>query len=106
MLLGGAILYLLAVSWKVFFKKEAMGGGDVKLLAMVGSFVGWMFTLVTIMIAAFIGALVGGTLIFLKKKARSDYIPFGPFLALGSIIIILWGERILQWYSWRMGFYY
>lgn len=93
-LTGGGLLYLAAVFSLVFFKKEGMGGGDIKLLAMVGAFLGWELSILTIMIGAVLGAIVGLTLIFMQIKQRTDYIPFGPYLALGAVLSLLYGDRI------------
>jgi leader peptidase (prepilin peptidase)/N-methyltransferase len=93
-LTGGGVLYLTAVFSLVFLKKEGMGGGDIKLLAMVGAFLGWQLSILTIMIGAVLGAIVGITLIFLQIKQRTDYIPFGPYLAIGAVLSLLYGDKI------------
>jgi len=82
------------------FKEEAMGGGDIKMMAMVGAFVGWQGVLLTI----FIGALAG-TLIFLPLAllGRKKLVPFGVFLALGAAVTYLIGPAILDWYRRYMG---
>jgi leader peptidase (prepilin peptidase)/N-methyltransferase len=85
-LTGGGILIVLGFLGAVFFKKEAMGGGDVKLLAAIGTFVGWHRVLSTLFIASFFGTIVGIYLIVSKKVERRGYIPFGPFLALAGYI--------------------
>jgi leader peptidase (prepilin peptidase)/N-methyltransferase len=75
-----------------------MGGGDVKLLAMIGAFIGWKGVLFTILCSSFIGSVVGVTLM-LWSSADSKYaVPFGPFLSLGAIIYVLWGEALITWY--------
>jgi leader peptidase (prepilin peptidase)/N-methyltransferase len=97
-LVGGGIILIIAWVGSIIFKKEAMGGGDVKLAAMIGAFLGWRYTIISLFLGFFIGALIGIILIMTKIKKREDAIPFGPFIASGSIITLLWGEKILSWY--------
>jgi leader peptidase (prepilin peptidase)/N-methyltransferase len=91
--LGGGLFLLIAL-----VSPGGMGIGDVKLIAMIGAFLGWQEVLVTILSSAMIGALVGVSLILLKKKGRKDPIPFGPFLAIGALIAMVWGRELLNWY--------
>jgi len=95
---GGGIILVIGLAGSVIFKKEAMGGGDVKLAAMIGAFLGWKYTIISLFLGFFLGALAGIFLILSKIKSREDMVPFGPFIALGSIIILLWGEKIITWY--------
>ena len=97
-LIGGGIILIIAWVGSIIFKKEAMGGGDVKLAAMIGAFLGWRYTIISLFLGFFIGALVGIILILSKIKSKEDMVPFGPFIVLGSIITLLWGEKILAWY--------
>lgn len=92
-LVGGGIIYLTGLVGDFIFKKESMGGGDVKLMAMIGSFLGVKYALLTFFLAPLFGAIVG---IFVKLKYKSSYIPYGPFLSLGAVISIFFGERILD----------
>jgi leader peptidase (prepilin peptidase)/N-methyltransferase len=92
-LIGGLIIYLTGLLGEAIFKKEAMGGGDVKFLAMIGAFLGWKKVLISFFIAPLFGALVG---IGVKIKTKSSLIPYGPFLALGAWISLFWGEKILN----------
>lgn len=98
-LVGGGILWLLAWASPYLFGKEGMGGGDIKLLAMIGAFLGWKPALMTIMIGSFLGSLVGVTLIARQLIKREDYIPFGPFLVCGALVTLFFGESILDWYQ-------
>lgn len=91
-LIGGGILFLLGIFGEKVFKKEAMGFGDVKLLAMIGAFLGWKLVLITIFLSSIFGAIVG---IILKVVTKKEYIAYGPFLSLGAILSIFWGERII-----------
>ncbi|RJP18930.1 MAG: prepilin peptidase [Candidatus Abyssobacteria bacterium SURF_5] len=97
-LVGGGLLYLTAIFSLLVFKKEGMGGGDIKLLAMVGAFLGWKLALMTIMLGSALGAIVGITLIILRLRKRTDYIPFGPYLALAALLSLLYGDQIMQVY--------
>jgi len=95
---GGGIILIIGLVGSVIFKKEAMGGGDVKLAAMIGAFLGWRYIIISLFLGFFLGALAGILLILLKIKSREDVIPFGPFIVLGSLITLLWGEKIISWY--------
>jgi leader peptidase (prepilin peptidase)/N-methyltransferase len=97
-LVGGGIILIIAGVGSIIFKKEAMGGGDVKLTAMIGAFLGWRYTIISLFLGFFLGALTGIILIMTKIKKREDAIPFGPFIVLGSIITFLCGEKIINWY--------
>jgi leader peptidase (prepilin peptidase)/N-methyltransferase len=96
--LGGGLFLLMAILSVVILKREGMGGGDIKLIAMLGAFLGWHAVLVTIFLAAVLGAGVGLTLILLRRKRRQEPLPFGPFLALGALLAMVWGDTILAWY--------
>ena len=76
-----------------------MGGGDIKLMAAAGLFLGWKGVLVAMIVGSLIGAIVSLTLIAMKKKKRKDLIPFGPFLCLGILIAAVIGPDIIQWYT-------
>lgn len=98
-LIGGGILWLLAWVSPYLFGKEGMGGGDIKLLAMIGAFLGWKPALMTIMVGSFLGSLVGITLITAQVIKREDYIPFGPFLVCGALVALFFGPSLLDWYQ-------
>jgi leader peptidase (prepilin peptidase)/N-methyltransferase len=97
-LVGGGILWGLAWISPYLFGKEGMGGGDIKLMAMVGAFLGWKPTLLTIMVGALTGSLVGIGLMVLKIMRRDQYLPFGPFLAFGALVAMFFHQEILTWY--------
>ncbi len=98
LVLGGAPLYVIGLLWEKLRKVEAMGGGDVKYMAMVGSFLGWKGAFLTIMLGAMAGSLVGVALILLKKHQADKVIPFGPFLAFGTLLTLFRGPEIIAWY--------
>lgn len=97
-LIGGWILYFIAWTYQTITGKEGMGGGDIKLLAMIGAFIGWKGVLLTIFIASATGAIVGILLMLIARKNIKYAIPFGPFLAFGAIIYIFMGPELIQWY--------
>ena len=90
---GGGSLFLVGLIGELFLKKEAMGGGDIKLLAMIGAFLGWELALLTFFLAPFFGSFTG---IILKIKEGREMIPYGPYLALAAFIALLWGEPIIR----------
>lgn len=100
-LAGGGFFYLAAVLGKAVFKKDAMGGGDIKMMAMVGGMLGWKAVLLTTFTASLMGSLVGVSLILMKGREWGARIPFGPYLAIGALISMLWGQDILFWYLLR-----
>jgi leader peptidase (prepilin peptidase) / N-methyltransferase len=93
-LAGGGVMFLMGFFGEMIFKREALGGGDVKLMAMVGAFLGWKAAILTFFLAPFFGAGVG---VFMKIKFDSDVIPYGPFLAVASIVSLLWGNDIMAY---------
>ena len=99
---AGGILFLIGEIAGKILKKEAMGFGDVKLLAMIGAFIGWKLTAVCIFFASLSGAIVGMSLIASKKVEWQSRIPFGPYIVFGALISYFWGYRILEWY---LGFF-
>jgi leader peptidase (prepilin peptidase)/N-methyltransferase len=97
-LLGGGSLILVATLYQWLFKREGMGGGDVKLLAMIGAFLGWKAVLLTILLSSLIGSVTGILMMVVKGKDFKYAIPFGPFLSLGAVISLFYGEEIVRWY--------
>jgi leader peptidase (prepilin peptidase)/N-methyltransferase len=98
LVLGAAPLFIIGWLWEKFRKVEAMGGGDVKYMGMVGSFLGWKGAFLTIMLGALTGSIVGMTLIALKKHQADKVIPFGPYLAFGTLLTLFYGADIIGWY--------
>jgi leader peptidase (prepilin peptidase) / N-methyltransferase len=99
LVVGSGILWLLAWASPYLFGKEGMGGGDIKLLGMIGAFLGWKPALMTIMVGSFLGSVVGLTLIAARVIKREDYIPFGPFLVCGALVALFFGQSIVDWYQ-------
>jgi leader peptidase (prepilin peptidase) / N-methyltransferase len=97
-LLGGGILYLVAFGYELLTKREGMGGGDIKLLAMLGAFLGWQAIFPIILLSSLIGTLVGVPWMLLNKKTTTFAIPFGPFLAAAALIYLFFGGEIIRWY--------
>lgn len=95
---GGSLLMVGAIGQWVLRKEDAMGGGDIKLMAFLGALWGWQITLVGIVLASFSGALVGGALLLARRLGEEHRIPFGPFLALGIWIAALWGDQLIELY--------
>lgn len=97
-LAGGGSLLLVAWGYQLIKKKEGMGGGDIKLLAMIGAFLGLKLTLMTFFVASVLAATLGVTLILLRIKERGELIPFGPYLAVGAMLSLMYGERLVMLY--------
>jgi leader peptidase (prepilin peptidase)/N-methyltransferase len=103
-IMGGGIIYLTGFLFDlVYFKllkrppiqgeTESMGGGDVKLLAMIGAFLGWQAALLTFFIAPFFGMIIGITNLIVKKE---HLIPYGPFLSLAALVSLFWADKIIR----------
>ena len=93
LLSGGGFFYLVAV-----LSRGGMGGGDIKMMAMVGALMGWKTVLLTTFLGSLSGSMVGIFLMIFRGRGRKAKIPFGPFLALGAVITLFFGEEILAWY--------
>lgn len=97
---GFGLLWLVAVAGEWMFKQEAMGGGDVKMMAMVGAFVGWQGTLLTVFLGALIGSLI---FVPLSIAGHKKLVPFGIFLAIGAAATYLVGPALFAWYGGYLG---
>jgi leader peptidase (prepilin peptidase)/N-methyltransferase len=95
---GFGLFYLVALAGSAIFKKEALGGGDIKLMAMVGAAMGWKAVILTTFLGSLAGSVFGIALMILKGKNRTTKIAFGPFLALGAVITLFFGQEIFFWY--------
>ncbi|HOD11627.1 MAG TPA: prepilin peptidase [Candidatus Omnitrophota bacterium] len=101
-LIGGGAIYAMGLIGDFIFKKESMGGGDVKFMAMVGAFLGWKLALLAFFIAPFFGAIFG---IIVKIRTKESLIPYGPFLAVGSLIALFFSQKIFDWIFALYGIY-
>lgn len=97
-LLGGGSLFLVAWGYEKLTGKEGMGGGDVKLLAMMGAFLGWRSVPFIIFAASLVGSVIGVSVMMAQKKDGKLAIPFGPFLAFGAVLYIFYGRQLISWY--------
>ncbi len=97
-LIGGGILYLVAWAYKTLAKKDGLGGGDIKFLAMIGAFLGAKGALSALVLSSFLGSFLGIFLILLRGRKGGTAIQFGPFLALGAVASFFFGEPLWQWY--------
>lgn len=93
-IVGWGSMFLLAVVGELIFRKEALGGGDMKLMAMIGAFLGWKLVLLTFFISPLLGTVAG---IVVMIRHKENVIAYGPYLALGSIVCLLYGEKILSY---------
>jgi leader peptidase (prepilin peptidase)/N-methyltransferase len=96
--LGAALPWAIRWVWRRATGVDAMGLGDVKMLAMIGAFLGWQQVWVVLFLATFFGALVGVTLMAARKRSLASRLPFGTFLALAAYAASLVGEPLLRWY--------
>jgi leader peptidase (prepilin peptidase)/N-methyltransferase len=101
--MGAGFLFLVLYAYEKIMGEEGMGLGDVKLLAMIGAFLGWQALPVTILVSSLTGSLVGvGYALIKGESVRKFPVPFGPFLALGAIVHLFFGVEIIQWYLGRL----
>ncbi len=97
-IIGGGGLLAIAFLGGLLFRKESMGMGDIKLAAMVGVFLGVQGVTFTLLVAFFVAALFSIGAMALKKANRQSQIPFGPFIAVASVVYLFWGEQMIHWY--------
>jgi leader peptidase (prepilin peptidase)/N-methyltransferase len=99
-LAGGGSLWLMGFMWEKLRGVEAMGFGDVKMMFMVGAFLGWRLTILTILLGALTGSIAG--ILVMYRRGNRDMqmmLPFGIFLGIGSVVSLLFGSRIITWYA-------
>jgi len=101
-LLGGGVLYAIAWGYYAVRREEGLGMGDVKMLGMIGAFLGWQAVLLTLVLASLSGAVIGVAMISLQRGSMKYALPFGTFLAIGALVAMLAGQPIIDWY---VGFY-
>lgn len=99
-LIGGGSLWLMGWTWEKLRGVEAMGLGDVKMMFMVGAYLGWRLTILTIFLGVMSGSVIGiGLMMRQKEKNMQMLLPFGVFLGIGAIAALLFGTDIVQWYA-------
>lgn len=97
--LGAGVLYGIAAAYYAVRREEGLGMGDVKMLAMVGAFLGWKAVLVTLVLSSFSGAAIGMALIAAQRGGLKLALPFGTFLAVGAVAAMLAGDPLIAWYT-------
>jgi leader peptidase (prepilin peptidase)/N-methyltransferase len=95
---GAGVFVVIIAASSLVLGQPGMGVGDVKLGAMLGSFLGWKLALLSILLSVLIGGPLAAALLATGQKGRKDPVPFGPFLALGGAISLFWGDALLAWY--------
>lgn len=95
---GGGFLLLVGVAFEKITGREGMGMGDVKMLAMIGAWMGWRSLLFIILLSSLAGSLIGGAMLLLSRRGAKTRIPFGPFLALGTLLYFFFGSELAGWY--------
>jgi leader peptidase (prepilin peptidase)/N-methyltransferase len=95
---GGGVLWLIGEVYFRYAGHEGMGGGDVKMLAMIGAFLGWKLVIVTLVLSSVTGALIGVLVLVSRRGGLRYALPYGTFLAMGAVVGSLVGDRILGWY--------
>ena len=98
LLVGGGVLYAIAEGYYRIRHEEGLGMGDVKMLSMIGAFLGWRLTLLTLMLASVSGTIIGVLLIVTRRGGMKYALPFGTFLALGAAAAASVGPALLEWY--------
>jgi leader peptidase (prepilin peptidase) / N-methyltransferase len=97
-LMGGGSLWLIGEAYYRYSGQEGMGGGDVKMLAMIGAFLGWKLAIVTLVFSSIAGALIGMLVLAIRRGGLQYALPYGTFLALGALVASLYGDQIVEWY--------
>ena len=103
-LLGGGSLLLVAYTYQRVTGKDGMGGGDIKLLAMMGAFLGWKAVPFIVFASSLVGSVIGISIMLCQKKDGKLAIPFGPYLAFGAVLYIFYGKPLIRWYLGLSGF--
>ena len=98
-LVGGGVLWLIGEAYYRYAGEEGMGGGDVKMLAMIGAFLGWKLAVLTLVFSSLAGSLVGLIVIASRRGGMKYALPYGTFLAIGALVASLFGDPIVAWYT-------
>ncbi|MFZ0612152.1 MAG: prepilin peptidase [Desulfobacterales bacterium] len=96
--IGGGSLFLVALVYHLLTRKEGMGGGDIKLLAMIGALIGWKGVLFTIFVSSAVGTLTGLAIMAATRQNMKLAVPFGPFLSIGALVYVFVGPQLINWY--------
>ena len=98
--IGAAVILFIVIVGSAILRKQAMGMGDVKLMGMIGMYLGsWPHLPITLITASVVGSIAGVILILSRGKKMDSAIPFGPFLAIGALLSLLYGEALWSWYQ-------
>jgi leader peptidase (prepilin peptidase) / N-methyltransferase len=98
-LTGAGFLYLVLLYGGALYGQDAMGEGDLNLIALIGAFLGWRAVILTLIAGCLTGSLVGLGLIALRRLGRREHMPFGPFLVFGALVSLFWGDMLFEWYA-------
>jgi leader peptidase (prepilin peptidase)/N-methyltransferase len=98
-LVGGGVLWLIGEAYYRYAGEEGMGGGDVKMLAMIGAFLGWKLAVLTLVFSSLAGSIVGLLVIATRRGGMKYALPYGTFLAIGALVASLFGDQIVAWYT-------
>ncbi len=101
LLIGGGVLLTIAFVYELISKREGMGGGDIKLLAMIGGFLGWKSLIFILLVSSLTGAVIGIGTMIVKKQDMKYAVPFGPFLSLAAVAYLFWGNNFLNFLLYR-----
>ena len=101
-LIGGGCLFAIAFLYEIITKREGMGGGDIKLLAMLGAFLGWKSLFFILFVSSLLGAVVGVSAMIMKGQDMKYAVPFGPFLSIAAVAYLFVGADVMKF----LFFYY
>lgn len=101
LLVGGGLLLTIAFVYELLTKREGMGGGDIKLLALLGGFLGWKSLIFILLFSSISGAVIGGAAMLIKKQDAKYAVPFGPFLSAAAVAYIFWGDLFMRFLIYR-----
>jgi leader peptidase (prepilin peptidase) / N-methyltransferase len=101
LLIGGGVLFAIAFIYELLTKREGMGGGDIKLLAMIGGFLGWKSLIFILLASSLSGAVIGIAAMIIKKQDTKYAVPFGPFLSAAAIAYLFWGNEFMRFLLFR-----
>jgi len=96
LLIGGGVLLAIAFIYELLTKREGMGGGDIKLLAMIGGFLGWKSLIFILLFSSLLGAIVGIAVMIIKKQDMKYAVPFGPFLSVAAVAYLFWSDAFMR----------